>query len=170
MYEYLRGTYAASAAISVRRHTRQDNHARDASLIGLLLSVRRTPEILTRDRHIAFYEQVGMPARLAERGFDRLAAPGARYLEPRHVQGDIDALHTAADDLEQYATQRIAHLDKRGPTVIPTFDDLDGALDVFERLVKRYRLLLRGDGGEVVPVLAEPWEAVLEVPWIPPRK
>jgi hypothetical protein len=50
--------------------------------------------------------------------------------------------------------------------VIPTFDDLDGALDVFERLVRRYRLLLKGDGGDVVPVIVEPWEAVLQVPWI----
>jgi hypothetical protein len=65
--------------------------------------------------------------------------------------------------------QRIAHLDREVPTTIPTFDDLNRALDVFERLVKRYRLLLRADGGDVVPVVVEPWETVLEVPWIPPR-
>jgi hypothetical protein len=80
-----------------------------------------------------------------------------------------DALLSAAGDLERYATQRLAHLDREEPSVIPKFEDLDAALDVFEELVKRYRLLLHGDGGEVLPLIAYPWEAVLEEPWIPPR-
>lgn len=168
LYEYLTGTYAASAAIGVRRHARRDEPGRDASLIGLLYDVRRTPEVLTRARHVALYEEVGMPADLAEREFDRLAGPRAPRLTKRCVQGDIDLLRSAAGQLERYATQRIAHLDKEEPTVIPKFEDLDHALDVFEQLVKRYRLLLRGDGGDVVPVIAYPWEAVLTEPWIPP--
>ncbi len=61
-----------------------------------------------------------------------------------------------------------AHLDREEPKEIPTFSDLDAALDVFERLVKRYRLLLRGDGGDVLPVIVYPWEAVLIEAWIPP--
>lgn len=167
LYEYFTGTYAASAAIAVRRHTRNDDERRDSSLIGLLHAVRRRPELLTRARHIQLYKDVGMPADIAEREFDRIAEPGAPHLTKAHVQRDLDELHRVADDLERYATQRIAHLDRESPPVIPTFDDLDRALDVFERLVKRYRLLLKGDGGDVVPVIVEPWEAVLQVPWVP---
>ncbi len=92
------------------------------------------------------------------------------HLDRRHVQRDIDALRGAADGLERYATQRIAHLDKEEPTYIPKFEELDRALDVFERLVKHYRLLLRGDAGDVLPVIIYPWEAGLEEPWIPPRR
>lgn len=168
LYEYLAGTYRVSAAIGVRRHARHDR-PNEASLMGLLYAVRRAPEVLTRARHAALYAEAGMPADLAEREFDRLAEPGAPHLTMRRVQGDLDEFRGAADQLEQFATQRIAHLDIEEPTVIAKSEDLDRALDVFEQLVRRYRLLLRGDGGDVVPVIAYPWEAVLTEPWIPPR-
>src|SRR2546426_6591714 len=77
LYEYLMGTYAASAAIALRRHTRNDDERRDSSLIGLLHAVRRRPELLTRARHVQLYKDVGMPADIADREFDRIAEPGA---------------------------------------------------------------------------------------------
>src|SRR6266849_6405251 len=77
LFDYLADTYAVSAAIGVRRHARHDDPERDGSLIGLLLAIRRSPEVLTRARHVALYREVGMPADMAEREFDRLAAPGA---------------------------------------------------------------------------------------------
>jgi hypothetical protein len=169
LYDYLADTYAVTNAIAVRRHARHDDQRRDGSLIGLLYAIRRSPELLTRNRHVALYEEVGMPAKLAEAEFDRLAEPGAPHFVSRHVQGDIDDLLGAAAALERYATQTIAHLDRNEPSVIPTFDDLNRAIDVFRRIVLRYRLLLRAVGGDVVPVIAEPWEAVLTEPWIPPR-
>ena len=50
---------------------------------------------------------------------------------------------------------------------IPKVSDLDDAFGVFDDLVKRYRLLLRGHGGPVVPIVLCPWESVLTEPWIP---
>ena len=58
LYDYLEGTYAASAAIGVRRHVRLDDPARDGSLIGLLYAIRKYPEALTRARHVALYNEV----------------------------------------------------------------------------------------------------------------
>lgn len=74
-----------------------------------------------------------------------------------------------AEALERYATQRIAHLDREQPKSIPKFDDLDVAFDAFERILKRYKLILRCEGGDVVPVIVEPWERVLREPWIQPE-
>jgi hypothetical protein len=101
LYEYLTGTYAASAAIAVRRHARDDDERRGSSLIGLLHAVRRRPELLTRARHVQLYEDVGMPADLAEAEFDRIAEPGAPHLAKPHVLRDLDELHRVADDLER---------------------------------------------------------------------
>lgn len=141
LYEYLVETYAASAAIAVRRHVRHDSRDRERSsgLISLLYAIRATPGIITRARHIALYAEAGMPADMAEDEFDDLVEPGAAHLGPRHVQRDVGVLLDVSHDLERYATQRIAHLDREEPTVIPKFGDLDRALDVFEQLVKRYR-------------------------------
>jgi hypothetical protein len=166
LYEYLEGTYAASAAAGIRRHARSDDHDRDASLIGLLYAIRAQPELLTRARHVRLYQDVGAPADLAEKEFDRLAGAGQPHLERRHIQPDVDALIEASEILERFATKRIAHLDKEPPSAIPKFSDLDRAFDVFERIVKRYKLLLHGDGGDIVPIIAEPWERVLTEPWI----
>jgi hypothetical protein len=70
---------------------------------------------------------------------------------------------------ERYATQRLAHLGREPSSDIPKFSDLDDAFGVFEALVGRYRLLLRADGGPIVPVVMYPWEAVLTEAWIPPE-
>jgi hypothetical protein len=83
LYDYLADTYAVTNAIAVRRHARHDDQRRDGSLLGLLYDIRRSPEILTRIRHVALYEEVGMPAKLAEAEFDRLAERGAPYLAPK---------------------------------------------------------------------------------------
>lgn len=165
LYDYLEGTYAASAAIGVRRHARSDDPGQDASLIGLLYAVRGQPELLTRARHVALYHEVGMPAAVAEQEFDRLAGPGLPHLEKRHIQPDIDALTEASERLERYATKRIAHFDKAEPA-IPRISELDDAFDVFEQIVRRYKLLLHAAGGPIVPVILEPWERVLTEPWI----
>jgi hypothetical protein len=89
LYDYLAGTYAASAAIAVRRHARHDDPTRSAALISLLYAIRANPEILTRARHVVLYKDAGMPAHLAEKEFDRLAEPGAVQLAKPHVQRDI---------------------------------------------------------------------------------
>ncbi len=166
LYEYLASTYAASSAAGVRRHMRHDDERRDGSLIGLLFAIRQSPELLTRARHVGLYTQEGMPADLAEREFDRLAEPRAPHLAARNVQQDIDRLNEVARPLERYATQRIAHLDRAEPSDIPNFDDLDAAFDTFRDVLRRYKLLLLAEGGDVVPVILEPWERVLTVPWI----
>jgi hypothetical protein len=79
----------------------------------------------------------------------------------------VTALGDASHRLERYATQHLTHLDREPSSDILKFSDLDDAFGVFEALVKRYRLLLRGDGGAVVPIIARPWEWVLMEPWIP---
>jgi len=109
-----------------------------------------------------------MPAALAEKEFDRLAEPGAPHLERKHVQPDNERLKKVSTVIEQYATRRIAHLDQEEPSVIPTFPELNAALDEFERIIRRYKLLLEADGGQIVPVLMYPWRAVLHEPWIIP--
>src|SRR5947208_1694126 len=86
--EYLTGTYAASAAIAVRRHSRNDDERRDRSLIELLHAVRRQPELLTRARHVQLYKDVGMSADIADREFDRIAEPSVPHLMKPHVQRD----------------------------------------------------------------------------------
>jgi hypothetical protein len=86
LYDYLASTYAVSAAAGVRRHARNDDQHRDASLVGLLFSVRRTPEILTRARHVSLRLEAEMPADIAKKEFS------LRVLARRILNGDTCSL------------------------------------------------------------------------------
>ena len=89
LYTYLQSTYAASSAAGVRRRARQDDERRDASLIGLLFDIRRTPEVLTRSRHVAMYEAAGVSARIAEAEFDKIS-PSARPISSVNMYAHIE--------------------------------------------------------------------------------
>ena len=40
-------------------------------------------------------------------------------------------------------------------------------MDILEDLVRRYRLLVLGHGGRIMPVFAYPWEAIFREAWMP---
>jgi hypothetical protein len=169
LYEYLQATYGISAAVGVRRHARSDRPELDASLLGLLYSIRRTPELLSRERHVCLYAEQGMPVEVGSKEFDRLAGVGVPYLEKRHVQPDIDRFLVASEEVEKYVTTRIAHLDKDPPKTIPNYADLDHALVTVEQIVERYTNLLQGRSGTINPTIVDNWERVLKEVWIPPQ-
>jgi hypothetical protein len=80
------------------------------------------------------------------------------------VQPDIDRLRLHTEDLERFASMRVAHRDPGQPPR-PTFTELDRALEVLEDVVRKYALLLLARGGDIVPVIAYDWRAIFRVPW-----
>ena len=167
-FDWMASGYVASAVMAVRRHVDPDTDA--VSLITLLREIRKRPDLLSRERHVERYREEGGAEfeEVGHREFDRFAGQGGSHVDPRLVRDDITALQRLTGDLERYATKRVAHLDAKGPDRIPTFDELEKAIDLFEDLVKKYRLLIKREGGDVLPVVAYPWKAIFTEPWIPP--
>lgn len=50
----------------------------------------------------------------AEAEYDRYVGAGAQHVDPKDVQGDLDALRKRTDDVERYDTKRVAHMDAAG--------------------------------------------------------
>jgi hypothetical protein len=74
----------------------------------------------------------------------------------------------AAANVKAYVDEHIAHSDKRPRTPLPTFAELDAALDLIGELMSKYCLLLTAAGlPDVVPTIQNDWEAVFRQPWIP---
>jgi hypothetical protein len=121
-------------------------------------------------RHVERYCEEGGPEfeKIGHREFDRFAGKAGAHVDPRLVQDDITNLQRMTEHLERYATKRVAHLDAKGPDRIPTYHELDQAIDLLEELVKKYRLLIKCVGGAVLPVVAYPCKAIFTEPWIPP--
>jgi hypothetical protein len=166
-YDWMASTYAASSVIGVRRQVDEDSRA--ISLLKLMREIRRSPEELTRERHLDRYREVN--PEMEEAGdleFDRFAGQGNPHIDPGGVQYDISELLKATEHLERYATKRVAHSDAEAPPIIPSFDDLDRALDLLERLLKKYRLLILVKGGDVVPTVIDAWKGIFMEPWIVP--
>lgn len=110
----------------------------------------------TRDRVIAF----------AEQAFDRVAGVQAPRLEKGCNQGDIDQLDAVGKRIADFAAKRLAHLGADTPDAeVPTYGDLDEALETFEGVLLKYHSILRGVHRRVTPVQNTDWEAAFAVPW-----
>ena len=141
-FDWMASGYVASTVMAVRRHVDPDSDA--SSLIALLREIRKRPELLSRERHVGRYYEVGGSEfqKVGHREFDRFAGDAGAHVDPRLVQDDITGLQRMTEHLERYATKRVAHLDAKGPDRIPTFGELDQAIDLLEALVKRFSKLV----------------------------
>ena len=69
--------------------------------------------------------------------------------------------------VEHFVDRRYAHYDRRGLTQAPpTFDDIRRALEEFERIIKRYRILLDGvTQTSLLPTPQYDWQEIFTIPW-----
>lgn len=164
--EFLAQTYVTSQAAAIRRQAEADL-SRVVSLGGLLTEIAEEPQLLSR----ALYVWRRPPGEqwLGHRTFDEeFAHPGDDHIDPSRVCADKTRLEGAAAPIKRYVDHHIAHYDrKRKLEEIPTFPDLDAAIDTLGLLLQRYLLLLKGlDRDQVAPAIAYDWTAPFRVPWI----
>jgi hypothetical protein len=69
--------------------------------------------------------------------------------------------------VKRYVDRLVAHWDRRGLKELPTFDELNAALDVIsEVFVEWAQWLTASHRAVMVPVFQYDWEAPLRVPWL----
>jgi hypothetical protein len=164
-YQWMGNVYFESAAMGIRRQI--DRDTRSISFVRMLDEIQRKPEILSRGRFVSLYSDPNIRALIADREFDRLVGDGRSYINPDDVRKDSVKLQEKAEKVERFATKRIAHLDEVGPTIIPTFQDLDDCLDFLEQLLRKYLMLFRARSDDtIVPVWQYDWTAIFREPWI----
>lgn len=161
-YEWMAVGYAASGLMAVRRQLDKDR--KSISLARLLSEIVAYPHVLSRARFVRLYRPELQE--IAHYDFDMHVASGANHIDPTIVQNDLDALRTRARDVERYGTKRVAHFDDKGPKNIPTFQELDNALDLIHALRVKYLFLLWARAYQE-PVWTYDWKAIFREPWIP---
>src|SRR6266851_1998607 len=129
-YEWMAAVYSDSGLMAVRRQL--DIDLQSVSLARLLTEIVAYPSVLSRDRFVGLY-RVELQA-VAHREFDRHVGSGANNIDPAVVQAESDDLRQRTRDVGRYGTKRVAHLDEKGPKNIPTFQELDDALDLINAL------------------------------------
>jgi hypothetical protein len=134
------------------------------SLARLLTEIVKHPHVLSRKRFVGLY-QPDLQNVIAHTQFDRYVAAGASHIDPTVVRTELDDLCKSTKDVERYGTKRVAHYDDKGPKNIPTFQELDDALDLIHTLRIKYLFLLRAVTYNE-PVWAYDWKAIFRVPWM----
>lgn len=163
---YLRDTYATAQAIAIRRQG--DTSQRVVSLARLLSEISADAKRIARDFFVGMFQPD--TRRLGERGFDEhFAGSVGTHLDPAIPSGDLHALTDTAAAVTRYVNQHLAHSDARASPDLPTFNDLDAAVDQIGYLFKKYANLLTASSyGTLVPVAQHDWKAIFRQPWIRP--
>jgi len=177
-YDFLRNAYAASALMGVRRQVKIDKDS--ISFAKLLREICDNPEILSRTRYFAHYKgnsveeiakRLGITVeKYRSQDFNQFAGKAGDHVDPELIKLDLGELKSKAQQCEKYADQRVAHLDKKAISNIPTFTDLDKCIDFLEMLIKKYYLLFRAR--VLTRILPESqnkydWKAIFKEAWIP---
>lgn len=155
--------YGSALALGVRKMV--DDDPRAASLFMLLEKIAQRPQKLTRAWYCSgVYEGL---VEMMDLGFTRDADPkGIGHIDPDVLHDDQKRLQDAASRVTHYVNQHVAHAQAKQNAPIPTFSDLNSAIDVLNDIFVKYtRLLTRGERVEIAPVFQFPWPRIFERAW-----
>ena len=165
-YKHLTITYVSHVVMGVRRQIKCDPQS--ISFAQLLEEMIATPNLLSRSYYTALYAGTSVED-LADEDFDRFAAVGAKHIDPSLVAADLRRLKEATTRCEDFADKRLAHHDKRDPKQLPTYNELDAAVDLLDQLYCRYFLLFHASAMDtLLPTWQYDWKEIFRTPWLPP--
>ncbi len=162
--DHLTANFGASMILGIARQV--DERTEVVSLLKLLKDIRDNSKAVTRDWFAAQYEPK-LPRQIGERDFAQHFGSGSE-LDAAMVEKDIKDLESATAKIEKFRHTRIAHKNADDRLVIDlNFAEVEAALNVVEKLVIRYQLLLNQSGyTELMPTITYNWESVFRTPWI----
>ncbi len=162
-YDWMRSVYLNDMTIAIRRLTDRDE--RSISFVNLMGEIADHPEVMTRRRFVANYR--GWLRDVGHKDFERFASPAANKIDWRVIRGHQRELVAAQGRLRRFVNKHVAHRSRYPMRRLPTYAELDACIDLLERLVKQYALLLEQVGlVEVVPVIQYDWKKPFRVAWI----
>lgn len=165
-WSWIDALYPTWASMVIRRLSddRRDSH----SFLRLLRELHRRPDLLSRERFVNHYRAVFAPGeaeRIGSSEFDLYVGRGKSHLQRSAIEADIEYLQQTASTVHAFATKRIAHMDP-APQQSPTFGQLDESIDFFEKLLRKYVMLFRAIGGDILPTWGFDWMAIFRKPWL----
>jgi len=167
LHNWIADNYVAKVTTGIVRMT--DHHKGTISLYWLIKGIENNPDVITREYfmsqwHNEFLKKMGT----ADRTFDMFAKVGEQRVDPERLMMDLRNLDEQTCFVKDFRDQWVAHFDsKRKIERMPTFGDVDDALDTIDRVWCKYSLLLTCSAPETRKPAIEPdWEAPLRHRWI----
>jgi hypothetical protein len=163
--------FTLAAASAVRRQLKVDEDC--ISLTRFLRLVRKHPGLVSREHFLGLYAGASPLTReVGRRLFNRYS--GSRGAARNRIRPDVAARDLRAlrqprfVRLEQWVDRFVAHDDVRGMTFpAPSLSDLRSALRTLDRILRRYRVLLKGHEGSIRATILDDWTQVFAFAWAP---
>lgn len=168
-FDALSAWYATSQMTAVRRLVDRDRRA--LSLRRLLDDLIEHPTVMSRERHVALW--LRDPAeewteREGNASYGHFADATGERLNIAAIEADRDRAVEAADAIKHYVDQRVAHRDLQPVAEVPTWREVDAAIDAFAEIVTKYTGLLKATHwAQFEPVIQYDWEAPFRRAWLP---
>lgn len=166
-FEYIEDTYAVTQSVAVRRQA--ETTSRVKTLGQLIREVKEDAQRFTRDFWVGLWDKPDeMTLRQAHHGWNtHWGGEVGDHLDPAIPGADLERLTTGAEKVADYVDQYLAHRDAGPRAGLPTFGDLDAAIDLIGGLYAKYGNLLTASVYPIlVPAIQHDWLAVFQRPWM----
>ena len=166
-WEFVRHCYSDSQAIAIRRQA--DRDPRSCSLARLIEEVRDDADKLTREYFTGLWDRQDGPhlVQLANKAFDQLAGSEHDHLDRSLPERDLARLGSDAAKMRAFVNEHVAHDAAEPTTEMPTFDDLNAAIDALGQLFRKYaHVLTAGSYVTLEPVIQGNWKQLFREPWL----
>jgi hypothetical protein len=171
--------YVDGAAMAVRRLAVDTGQRQEISLGILVADIAANPCAITRNDFLARYEDNDDDRdwaredwlRIGQETWDRdWGDPQTGCLNVAAIQADLELLRSTAEKVKGFTDRTVAHIDSRGAKNLPTFNDLDLAIDTLGRLFKKYAALITGSGwAHLEPTMQGDWKRPFREPLFEPH-
>jgi hypothetical protein len=163
IFDYFAATYAQTQASGIRRQVDKSHDV--TSLWKLLSEIAANPQRLSREWFVGRYEW-GQQWH-GELEFASLDPQGLGYVNPESAAQDIQQMLKIAMRIRTGVNKHVAHLADRPANSVPTFAELDTALDLLAAIYVRWNCILTAvDITSLEPTPQYDWLAPLRVPWL----
>ncbi len=170
-YSVIQTTYCHSVLMYIRRQVRKDRDS--VSLIKLAEDIKDNSGLITKEFYSSLYV-INRPddehdewKKLGERDFaEHFGGALVDRLDPQIIEEDIQCLAKISDDSSGFTDRRLAHLDKREPTSIPMYSEIESWCDDLNEILRKYMLLFRAVAYNVEPILQHEWRSIFCTAWL----
>lgn len=161
--------YATTQATSIRRQV--DTRRGTISFWRLLDDIARHPAVMTRERHVGLWLHNDGDDEIwraeANQNYDRFADAGNETVPRPRTIADRQRLQELAEPVTRHVNEAIAHTADEERQDVPTYADLNAAIDEIGAMLQKYSSLLRATMLPILtPVHQDDWKAPFRVAWI----
>jgi hypothetical protein len=169
-FNWIRNNYVDSIVVGLGRLN--DRDPRTISFHNLIKEIVSNPEVITRDYFVSRYPKWMQEAGIANDEFKKFAENGEQLLSKDKLLADLKLLDDEMKQIKVFRDKWVAHLDQtRTMNQLPTFKDVEHALELLDKIFHKYYMLIDGAGMSTAkPALAFDWKEPLRYPWIEKAK